>query len=52
MMVRGGLCFVVMPGQLLKVAVDVVGIAALGFQLNDQVFDAETRGDLVLNHQR
>ena len=39
-MVREGLCFVVVSGEFPKVAVDVVGVAALGFQLNGHVFDA------------
>ena len=47
-----GLCFVVVAGQLPKVAVDVVGIAALGFQLNGHVFDAEVRGDSDLDQLR
>ena len=41
MMVREGMGFVVMSGELPKVAVDVVRVAALGFQLNGHVFDAE-----------
>ncbi len=31
--------------QLSKVAVEIVGAAALGFQLNGHVFDAEVPGD-------
>jgi hypothetical protein len=49
MMVRedmGG--FGVLFGQLSEVAVDVVGVAALGFPWDRHVFDAEVRGDLVL----
>lgn len=42
-MVREGLCFVVVSGQLPKVIVDVVRIAAFGFQLNGHVLDAEIR---------
>ena len=34
MMVREGRRFIVLSGQFPKVAVDVVGIAALGFELN------------------
>jgi len=49
MMVREGLGFVVMSGQLPKVEVDVVWIAALGFQLNGHVFDAEICRDPVLD---
>jgi hypothetical protein len=41
MMVREGMCFVVLSGQLSKVAMDVVGIATLGFELDGHVFDAE-----------
>jgi len=48
-MVCEGLCFVVVSGQLPKVAVDVVGITALGFQLNGHVSDAEIRRDPVLD---
>ncbi|HWF60223.1 MAG TPA: hypothetical protein VN666_07920 [Nitrospira sp.] len=49
MMVRKGLCFVVVSGQLPEVAVDVVGIAALGFQLDSHVLDTEVRRDTVLD---
>ena len=49
MMVGEGLCFVVVIGQFPKVAVDVVGIATLGFQLNGHVFDAEIRRDPILD---
>jgi hypothetical protein len=48
-MVREGMGFVVLLGQFPKVAVDVVGLAALGFQLNGHVFDAEVRDDPVLD---
>ena len=48
-MVREGRCFVVVSGQLPRVAVDVVGIAALGFQLNGHVLDSEVRRDPVLD---
>jgi len=48
-MMREDWCFVVVLGQLPKVAVDVVRIAALGFQLNGHVFDAEVRGDPYLD---
>jgi hypothetical protein len=52
MMMREGWCFVILFGQFPQVAVDVVGIAALGFQLklNGHVFDAEIRCDPVLDH--
>lgn len=49
MMVRKGLCFVVLPCQLPKVAVDIVRIATLRFQLNGHVFDSEIRRDPVLD---
>ncbi|CUS34345.1 hypothetical protein COMA2_160098 [Candidatus Nitrospira nitrificans] len=49
MMMREGLWFVVVSGQLPKITVDVVGIAAFGFQLNGHVFDAEVRRDPVLD---
>jgi hypothetical protein len=49
MMVGEGMCFVVVCCQFPKVAVDVVRIAALGFQLNGHVFDAEVRGDPYLD---
>lgn len=49
MMVGEGLCFVVLPGEFSKIAVDVVRIAALGFQLNGHVFDAEVCRDPVLD---
>ena len=48
-MMREGMGFVVLLGQFPKVAVDVVGIAALGFQLNGHVFDAEIRCNSVLD---
>jgi len=41
MMVHKRMRFVVVSGQLPQIAVDVVGVAALGFQLNGHVFDAE-----------
>ena len=40
----------VMLGQLPKVAVDVVRIATLGFQLNGHVFDPPICRDSVLVH--
>jgi hypothetical protein len=40
-MVREGVSFVLLLGQFPKVAVDAVGVAALGFQLNGHVFGAE-----------
>jgi len=43
MMVHKRMRFVVVSGQLPQIAVDVVGVAALGFQLNGHVFDAEIR---------
>jgi hypothetical protein len=43
-MVREGMGFVLLLGQFSKVAVDVVRVAALGFQLDDHVFDTEVRG--------
>lgn len=48
-MVHEAMGFVVLLGQFPKVAVDVVGLAALGFQLNGHVFDAEVRDDPVLD---
>ena len=39
----------VLPCQLPEVAVDIVRIAALGFQLNGHVFDPKVRRDPVLN---
>ncbi len=36
--------FVALLGQFPKVGVDVVGVAALGFQLDDHVFDTKVRG--------
>ncbi len=48
-MVREGVSFVVVFGQFPEVAVDVVGIAAFGFKLDGHMFDAELRGDAVLN---
>ena len=48
-MVCKGLGFLMLIGQFPKVAVDVVGIAALGFKLDGHMFDAELRGDAVLN---
>ena len=48
-MVRESMGFVVVFGQLPKVAVDVVGIATFGFQLNGHVFDAEVGRDSCLD---
>ena len=48
MVVREGMYFVVLFRQFSQVAVDVVGIATLGFKLNGHMFDAELRGDSVL----
>lgn len=48
-MVGEGLCFVVRFCQLPEVAVDVVWITALGFQLNGHMFDAEIPHDPVLD---
>jgi hypothetical protein len=50
MMVREGLCFVVVSGQLPEVAMNVVRITVLGFQLNGHVFDPPIRRDSVLVH--
>ncbi len=41
MMVREGISFVLVSGEFPKVAVDVVRVAVLGFQLNGHVLDAE-----------
>lgn len=49
MMMCESLCIVVVSGEFPEVAVDVVRIAALGFQLNGHVFDAEIRRDPVLD---
>lgn len=49
MVMREGMGFAALFCQLPQVAVDVVGIATLGFQLNGHVFDAELRGDPVLD---
>ena len=43
MMVCEGMSFVLLLGQFPQVAVDVVRIAALGFQLNGHMFDSEIR---------
>lgn len=48
-MVGEGMCFVVVFCQLSEVAMDVIGIATLGLQLNSHVFDAELCGDPVLD---
>ena len=48
-MVCEGVCFVVVFCQLSEVAMDVVGIATLGLQLNSHVFDAEVHSDPVLD---
>jgi hypothetical protein len=37
--------FVALLGQFPKVAVDVVGVALFGFQLDDHVFDTEICAD-------
>jgi hypothetical protein len=49
MMMSEGMGFVALFGQFPEVAVDVVGIATLGLQLNGPVFDTEIRGDSVLD---
>ena len=49
MLMCDGGAIVVLFGQLSEVAVDVVGVAALGFKLDGRMFDAELRGDAVLN---
>jgi hypothetical protein len=41
--------FMLLSGKLPQVAVDVVRITALGFELNGHVLDAEIRCDPVLN---
>lgn len=48
-MVREGAGSVVVFCEFPKIAVDVVGVAALGFQLNSHVLDAELRCNAVLN---
>lgn len=48
-MVCEGVGFVMLLGQFSKVAVDVVRIAAFGFQLNGHVFDTEIRCDSILD---
>lgn len=47
MVVHEGVNFVVLLCQFPKVAVNVVGIATFGFQLNGHMFDAELRSDSV-----
>lgn len=49
MLMCDGGAIVVLFGQLSEVAVDVVGVATLGFELNCHVLDAELRRDAVLN---
>ena len=49
MVVGEGMYFSVLFRQFSQVTVNVVGIATFGFQLNGQVFDAELRGDSVLD---
>ena len=44
-MVREGMGFVALLGQFPEVAGDVVAITALGFQLDDHVFDTEICAD-------
>ena len=48
-MVREGMGFVVLFRQFAKVAVDVVWITTLSFQLDGHVFDAELRSQSVLD---
>ena len=48
-MMREGVGFVVVLGQFPEITMDVVGIAALGFELDGHMFDTEIRGDAVLN---
>ena len=47
-MVCKGLGFLMLIGQFPKVAVDVVGIAALGFKLDGHMFDAELQGGRLI----
>lgn len=49
MVVREGMYFVVLFRQFPQVAVNVVGVATFSFQLNGHMFDAELRGDSVLD---
>ncbi len=48
-MVRKDMGFVVVISQLSKVAMDVVGITALGFQLDGHVSNAEVDCDAGLD---
>ena len=48
-MVYEGMSVLVLFCQFPQVAVYVVGLTAFGFQLNGHVFDAEVRGDSVLD---
>lgn len=48
-MVCEGMGFVVVLGQFPEITVDVVGVAARGFELDGHVFDAELRCNAVLN---
>ena len=48
-MVCEGGGFVVLLGQLSEVAVDIIRIAALGFQLNGHVLDTKIRRDAILD---
>ncbi len=48
-MVCEGMGFVVLCCQLSEVAVDVVGVAALGFELDSHVLDAEICRDPALD---
>lgn len=49
MVMREGMGFVVLLGQFSEVAVDVVGVATFGFQLNGHMLDAEVRRNPVLD---
>lgn len=49
MVVRESVNVVVLLRQFPQVAVNVVGIATFGFQLNGHMFDAELRSDPVLD---
>ena len=48
-MVREAVGFVVVLGQFAEIAMNVVGVAAVGFELNGHVFDAEVGRNSVLD---
>ena len=50
-MMRKGMAVVVVFGQFPEIAVDVVRVAAFGFQLNRHMFDAEVGRESIFDER-